>query len=565
MLALTLNPGFVPIIVGLVVLAAPRGVRAFMMAGAALLALWLLLDSEFGAAAALGQMGLSVVPLDLDALNRIFGVAMLMALIPLAIYSRARRNRYEDAAILVLAGGAVSALFVGDIVSFVAAAALAGLAAAWTVFASLFEGANRSGVRLLIWHGLEGLLFLVGAALYITAQPRAQLTRMDVSMIGGACIFAALMIRVGAPMAHVWFKDVVSHASSTGGAALSCFTTTLGVYALARLFPAEPLLVPIGAAMIVIGALYAAADDDLRRAGAYAQTAHNGICVALIGVGSPLALAAAEGHAFATLLAFAGLQMTLGGLVERTGGSARVSQLTGMPRIMPVTSYLVLIGGLAVSATPGFVTYATQAVALEATARWDLRALWALIAGLSGVLFVSLALRPTLAIHRPAPRPGVRDEARFTMLLGAALTSFLCLLIGLAPRWLYDLTPAELAFQPFAADRIAPQLELLGVCGLAFMALRFGAGVPSVQWAPLLDIDALYRGPVTAAGRWAGVVMLRLYGAWHSVTARTSKATAARVGTWASACDRPFVGAGVANVAQFLSIGAVLLLILLFI
>ena len=35
------------------------------------------------------------------------------------------------------------------------------------------------------------------------------------------------------------------------------FTTMLGVYALARLFPAEAAAGPIGAAMIVIGAVYA--------------------------------------------------------------------------------------------------------------------------------------------------------------------------------------------------------------------------------------------------------------------------------------------------------------------
>ena len=34
---------------------------------------------------------------------------MLIVLIALALFSSARRNRYEDAAILILAGGAVSA------------------------------------------------------------------------------------------------------------------------------------------------------------------------------------------------------------------------------------------------------------------------------------------------------------------------------------------------------------------------------------------------------------------------------------------------------------------------
>ena len=102
MLTLTLNPGLALIIIGLLVLAAPRVARAPMMAGAALLALWLLLDRDFGAAAARAQMGLEVVPVNLNALNRVFGIGSLIVLIALAVFSSARRNRYEDAAILIL-------------------------------------------------------------------------------------------------------------------------------------------------------------------------------------------------------------------------------------------------------------------------------------------------------------------------------------------------------------------------------------------------------------------------------------------------------------------------------
>jgi multicomponent Na+:H+ antiporter subunit D len=110
-LAITLNPGFVCILAALVALAAPRVVRPALIVAAAALALWLMLDREFGAAQAARQMGLPVVLLQLDALNRIFGIAMLIALIVIGVATGARRNRAEDAAILTLAGGAVSALF----------------------------------------------------------------------------------------------------------------------------------------------------------------------------------------------------------------------------------------------------------------------------------------------------------------------------------------------------------------------------------------------------------------------------------------------------------------------
>ncbi|MGD9966999.1 MAG: proton-conducting transporter membrane subunit [Hyphomonadaceae bacterium] len=542
--ALTLNPGFAPMLAALLILASPRRLRPPIIVIAALSALWLLLDHEFGAAAARAQMGLPVVILNLDALNRIFGLAMMIALIAIGIFSGARRNRYEDAAILVLAGSAISALFVGDLISFVAAAALAGLAAAWVVFASPLAGSNRSGVRLLIWHGLEGLLFLVGVALHLSAGAEGSVfTRLDSGAFGGGFILAALLIRIGAPLAHVWSKDAISHASPAGAGALSSYTTMLGVYALARLFPAEPLLMPIGAGMIVIGAVYLAAEDDLRRSAAYGLTMQAGVCVALIGVGNPLALAASEAHAFAAILAFLAFQLSLGGVVERTG-SARIAHIAGLARTMPISALLLLGSGLAISAAPGFALYATHAVALEASAQWDLRWLWILIWAGPGFVLAGLAFRASLAAYTPASQPRSAHEAPFSMLLGAGLALFLSASVGLAPRWLYDLMPASLSFQPFALDRIASQVQVLGAAGLGYLLLRGIAADPRRRDVHLLDVDALYRGPLAGAGEWAGVLALRVYGAWREWT-RDVGANAMRVlAALANACDRPYVRAG---------------------
>lgn len=564
MLALTLNPGFVPLIAAFLVLAMPRTMRSPVIVFSALAAFWLLLDHEFGAASAMAQMGLPVVLLNLDELNRIFGIALLIALIVIGIYSGARRNRYEDAAILLLAGSAVSALFVGDLISFVAALALGGLAAAGVVFASPLEGASRSGARLLIWHGLEGLLLLVGVAFHLSEQRGAQASvveRLDASSIGGAFIFAAMMIRVGAPMAHVWLKDVISQASPTGAGALSSFTTMLGVYALARLFPSEPVLMWIGAATMLVGAFYAAAEDDVRRAAAYGVTMQTGLCVALVGVGTPLALAAAEGHAFATILSFLAMHLMLGAVLERHG-SARISQLAGVGRTMPISALLLIGCGLAVSAAPGLVLFASQAASLEAMAQWDLRWLWLLTWASPAVMFVSLFLRPALAAYTPLREVRPIREAPFSMLLGAGLALFLCFAVGLAPRWLFDLMPSEISFQPFVLDRISPQFQLLGAAGVAFLALRATRAAMQERSVDLLDIDAMYRGPLAQAGRWAGVLALRIYGAWQSWTRRTSEAAGRGLASLAAACDRPYAPSGTAAFT-FLTVGAVLLVMFL--
>jgi multicomponent Na+:H+ antiporter subunit D len=498
-------------------------------------------------------------------LNQSFGIALLIALIVIAMYSGARRNRFEDAAVLLLAGSAVSALFIGDLVNFVSAVALAGLAAAALVFVSPLEGANRAGVRLLMWHGLEGLLLLVGVAFHLSrGGDSAMITRLDVATPGGGFIFAGLMIRVGAPLAHVWLKDAVSHASPIGGAALSVFTCMLGVYALARFYPATPILIPIGALMIVVGAMFALAVDDLRRAAAYGLTAQTGVSVALIGVGDPMALAGAEGGAFAATFAFLALQMALGNVLHRLG-HARISGMEGLARAMPISAALLFVGGLAVSSAPGLALFAAHTVALEAAARWELRGLWTLIACLAGALFIALTLRPALAIYQ-APASGAPAarifEAPFSMLLGTVLAVFFCVAIGLAPRWLYDLMPTELSFQPYAPDRLARQFELLGAAGAVYLLLRALRLTPSERALSVMDIDSLYRGPLAGAGRWLGVVILRLYGAGRDAFTLVLLRAGKAAGEAISHFDRPYEDRA-SSFAHWLVVALVLAIMLL--
>jgi multicomponent Na+:H+ antiporter subunit D len=560
--AISLNPGFVLILAAFAMLASPQGFRSPLMALSAALSMWLLLDNEFGAASAVAQMGLSVVPFNLDALNRVFGIAFLIALVLLSIYASARRNRFEDAAIMLLAGGAVSALFVGDLVSFVAALAVAGLSAAWLVFASPQPGASGAGVRLLVWHGLEGLLFLVGVAFNISAgAENSVFTLLDVKTLGGGFIFAALMIRVGAPLAHVWLKDAIGHASGAGAVALAVFSSMLGVYALARLFPAEPALLFVGGAMIVLGLAYAAAEDDLRRSAAYALTAQVGVCVVLVGDGAPLARSAAEAHVFALIFAFSLLFMAHGAVLDRLGAT-RLSALNGLSRQMPVTAALMFCGGLAAACMPGFASYVSYAVALTAVAEWEQRILWTLFVINNAALIALLALRPALAAYLPAAKTPPHRPPPFPMILGMGLSAFFCIAVGFNPHWLYQLTPTEIAFAPYALDRLAPALETVGAAALAYLLLRVLKLAPQERAARLLDMDALYRGPVAGVGRWAGIVMLRLYGAWQVAFDRVAAAATVLFAKSARACDRPY-RRRLAGAVELLSTAAILLVICL--
>jgi len=541
MFAIALNPGFVMLAGALIVLAAPAALRAPVMILSAIGALGLLLAPDYGRYGAFAQIGLTMAPLALDALNYLFGLAFIVATILIAIYASGRDKRYEDTAILLLAGAATSAMFVGDLVSFVAAAELAGLAATWIVFCASEQGAHRAGVRLLIWQGLEGLLLLAGVAFIISDGLHTEFARMDARTIGGALFLGGLAIRVGAPFAHVWLKDVTPRASPAGAVALAVFPALVGVYGLARAFSGEPLLIYGALGMMAIGAAFACAEDDLRRAMTYSLLAQLGVAIASIGLASPAGLAGGAAHAFTTIFAYALVFMALG-VFARRYGSASAEVLQGAARSAPATTALFTVGALTAVAAPGLAGFVSFAVVREA-ARGDLPWLAPVIVAVAAAASAHTLMRPFLAIFTPPRRPMPQPPRApvFSMLLAMALAAFMCLMIGLAPGWLYALTPpSPIAFWPFAPGVVAAQIATLAGGAAAYITLRSLGLAPKERALRLLDVDALYRGPFAGAGRWTGVVMLRLYGAWQSI----SGAGAARLGrafaAFARAGDRPY-------------------------
>lgn len=561
MLAIALNPGFVMLAGALIVLAAPAAFRTPVMILSAIGALALLLAPDYGRYGAFAQIGLTMAPLALDALNYLFGLAFIVATMLIAIYASGRDKRYEDAAILLLAGAATSAMFVGDLVSFVAAAELAGLAATWIVFCAGERGAYRAGVRLLIWQGIEGLLLLAGVAFVISDGLRTEFGQMDARTIGGALFLGGLAIRVGAPLAHVWLKDVVPRASPAGAVALAVFPALVGVYGLARAFPGEPALIYGALGMMAIGAAFACAEDDLRRAMTYSLQAQLGVAIASIGLASPAGLAGGAAHAFTTTFAYLLVFMALGVFVRRYG-SASAAALQGAAQTAPATTALLAIGALAAVTAPGLSGYVSFAVAREA-ARGDVPWLAPVFVAVAALAAAHTLMRPFLVIFTPPrrPLPAPPRAPVFSMLLAMTIAAFLCLMIGVAPAWLYALTPpGPIVFWPFTLSAVTMQVSALFGAAAAYMAVRAVGLAPGERAMRIMDVDALYRGPFAGIGRWTGVVMLRLYGVWQTM----SGAGAGRIGrafaAFARAGDRPYRDAW-GGAAGFAAIVMVLALI----
>jgi len=251
--------------------------------------------------------------------------------------------------------------------------------------------------------------------------------------------------------------------------------------------------------------------------------------------------------------------LVLGAILVRRG-AAHVSALEGVSRAMPLTATLLLISALAASGAPLFASYTTITIALEAMAQWELQWAWALLACVPAGLFAALCLRLSLAAFDGVAQRTPIEEAPFPMLLSAALAAFFCFSVGVAPSWLYGLLPTTLEFAPFAIDRLAPHLALLGAAGVTLLAARALRLAPAEQHLRLRDVDALYRGPLAGAGRWLGVVLLRVYGTAQAFTERQAAELGRFVMRAVRACDRPYSGAsGLASFAALITVAAVAL------
>ncbi len=553
MLQIALNPGFVLLIGGVLVFAAPSNLRAGLMTLSAIGALGLLLAPDFGRYGAFAQIGLTMAPLALDSLNYLFGIAFIGLAILISIYASAQRDRFENAATMLLMGAATSALFVGDLVSFVAAAELAGLAAAWIVFCSSAPNSSAAGVRLLLWHGLEGLLLLAGVAFQLSDGLRSAFGAIDARTIGGALFLSGLAIRVGAPLAHVWLKDAVAHASPAGAVAIAVYGPLVGVYALSRGFPGEASLLYIGLAMMAIGAVFACAADDLRAAASYSFLAQIGVTVAAIGVGTPASTGAAAMHAFAIAFSYALVLMALG-IVARKFGGVRASALSGVLAAAPITSVLLALGCAAAAPFPGTAAFVSYSLLMNAAAPGSPLA-WGLFAT-AGLAAAHTGVRPVLALAGPRRAPLQAHAGIFPMALASALCGFLIVAIGVTPAWLYALAPtAPQGAAPYVGA--SARISALAASAAVYAALDLLRLTPRGALARLLDVDALYRGPLAASGRWLGVMLLRLYGVWQTLSGALAARAGAAMTAFARLGDQPYAGSWTGAVAIF-AIAAIL-------
>lgn len=136
--------------------------------------------------------------------------------------------------------------------------------------------------------------------------------------------------------------------------------TKIGIYALLRtlgmLFPAERLELSgaigwVAVATIILGAMGALAQTDIRRMIGFLVISGVGLMLAGLAVGNAAGFSGAALYATHSMLAMAALYL-LAGLMKERGGSFSLDRLSGLYRSSPLLAGLALVLFLAVAGLP---------------------------------------------------------------------------------------------------------------------------------------------------------------------------------------------------------------------
>ncbi len=236
--------------------------------------------------------------------------------------------------------------------------------------------------------------------------------------------FAFLIVGVAVKMAffpvHTWLPDSYTLAPSSVTVLLAPLFTKVGAYVLIRLLftvfepsfstaivPATLVLGWVAVAGILFSSIMALAQTDFKRMLCYLIVTEIGYIVIGIACGNRPGLTGAILHIINDMFMMVLLFMSAGA-IQACLGSRKTHEFTGLHGRMPVTSAVLVIGGLSVIGVPPMCGFFSKWYLILGTIdakQWVFMATLLLGSLLSAILFFRIFERAYLKTHHDAPHP----------------------------------------------------------------------------------------------------------------------------------------------------------------
>jgi len=405
------------------------------------------------------------IVLAVDGLNLLIalivaGVSSLVAIYSLVYMRRDTRIDLYCALLMLVTAGAMGITLTGDLFNLYVFFEIMSISSYVLVAFRRKWDSIEAGIKYMIIGSLGTSLILLGIALLYgmvgsltiadLAQKLGQIAPSDV-VVPLALLVTGFGIKIAMIPLHAWAPDAYQAAPSSISALLAGATTTAGLYAMIRVvyvmfgaFGIGTIFAIFGLVTMVLGALMALTQRDLKRLLAYSGISQMGYILLGVGFGTALGFQGSLFHLLNNAIFKALLFMCAGAILYRVG-TTNLDELGGLGKNMPITAGLFAIGALAISGVPplnGFASKWTIYIAgIEAG-----KAVFSLIAIIMSVLTLAYFLKAINSIflgQRPKRLQDVK-EAPLTMLFPMMLLAVLCIVLGVLPSLGIDLVaPAQ--------------------------------------------------------------------------------------------------------------------------
>ena len=327
---------------------------------------------------------------------------------------------------------------------------------------SNYEAAQRGSRMALTITGMGGLAMLGGFILLgqITGTYQIDQILTMGALIQQHSLFVPtlLLILVGAftksaqfPF-HFWLPNAMAAPTPVSAYLHSATMVKAGIFLLARLSPIfvgaalyHNIVTFVGLLTFVMAAFFAIFKEDLKGLLAYSTISHLGLIVCLLGIGSPLAIAAAIFHIINHATFKAALFM-IAGIIDHETGTRDLRKLSGLWQLLPFTATLTMITAAAMAGVPltnGFLSKEMFFTELVANLSGPVLIFAAILATLAGVFAVTYSIRLVHGVFFDGPI-GLQvpnkeaHEPAFGMRAPATILATLCILVGIAPALLVE-------------------------------------------------------------------------------------------------------------------------------
>jgi multicomponent Na+:H+ antiporter subunit D len=490
---------FLPLMFGALAAIFLRGwLRNIIMLAAPIVGALNLMGLEHGIFWSLEFMGYALEPVRVDKLSMMFGYLFHLAAFIAIVYALHVKDTVQHVAGLSYAASAVGAVFAGDLLTLFVFWELLALTSVFLIWARRTDRAYSAGIRYLLFQILSGVLLLAGLLIFAQVNNSLLFNHIGlehdgIAQVGAWLIFFAFGIKCAFPFLHTWLTDAYPESTPSGTVFLASFTTKVAVYAFARGYPGEEILVWIGVTMACFPIFLAVIENDLRRVLAYSLINQIGFMIVGIGIGTALALNGAVAHAFNDVL-FKGLLMMSMGAVLHMTGKINGSELGGLYKSMPKTAILCIVGAASISAFPLFSGFVSKSMIMAAAVAEGYDVVWLLLLFAAAGVFHHAGIKiPYFAFF--AHDSGIRTtEPPKNMLIAMTLGAITCVVLGTFPaQTVYALLPWEHDYNPYDMTHVLTQLQLLFFSALAFVWLNLRNLYPPELPSTNLDTDWFYR------------------------------------------------------------------------